>query len=203
MCYAFGGLVMEGDMAQAINDVTRLLADASRGDSLAAERLMPLVHDQLRDLAARYLRRERPDHTLQATALVNEAYLKLVDQTAIDWKGKTHFLAIAARAMRQVLVDHARKHKAVKHGGGLRKVQLAEAQDLLGVERADFSHITEAVAGLTALDERLGAIVELRFFGGLTNAEIGTWLGVSEKTVQRQWRLARAWLRKELSSSEE
>ena len=188
-------------MAQAINDATRLLAAASRGDALAAERLMPLVYEQLRDLAARYFRRERPDHTLQATALVNEAYLRLVDQAAIDWKGKTHFMAVAARVMHQVLVDHARKHNAAKHGGGLKKVPLAEAQDLLSVERADFSHVNQAVARLTALDERLGAIVELRFFGGLTNAEVGTWLGVSEKTVQRQWRLARAWLRRELSMS--
>ena len=190
-------------MAQAINDATRLLEAASRGDEHAAERLMPLVHDKLRDLAARYFRRERPDHTLQATALVNEAYLRLVDQTAVDWKGKTHFMAVAARVMHQVLVDHARKHNAAKHGGGLKKVPLAEAQDLLRVDHADFSHITEAVARLTALEERLGAIVELRFFGGLTNAEVATWLGVSQKTVERQWRLARAWLRRELSGSAE
>jgi RNA polymerase sigma factor (TIGR02999 family) len=188
-------------MTRALDQATQLTGAAGHGDSDAAEMLMPLVYDELRRIAAACLRQERSGHTLQATALVNEAYLKLVDQDRIVWNGQTHFKAVAARAMGQILTDHARIRDAGKRGGGWRRVALTEAINLLKVREVEVSHITEAIARLKELDQRKGSGVELRFFGGLTSVEIAEALGMSVSTVEADWRVARAWLRRELSTA--
>lgn len=179
-------------------DATEILRNLSDGRGDAAEQLFPLVYDELRALAARCLRHERADHTLQPTALVHEAFLKLVDQAAVAGKGREHFVGIAARAMRQVLVDHARRHSAAKRGGGRRRIMLdssfASGQENL----VDLLALDEALEGLSALDERQSRIVELRFFGGLTAKETAALLGVSLSTVEEDWRMARAWLHRAL-----
>ena len=170
-------------MDQPSHDVTRLLHDWSEGDEGAAERLMPLVYDELRRLARHYLRHERPDHTLQPTALVNEAYLKLVDQRRVGWQNRHHFFGIAAQMMRRVLVDHARAHAAEKRGGPRRKVSL-----------------DEALQKLAEVFPRKGRVVELRFFGGLSVEEAAGVLGVSDKTVMREWESAKLWLYREMDN---
>jgi len=167
-----------------------------------AEELMPLVYDQLRRLAARLLAGERRDHTLQPTALVNEAYLRLIDQSRVDWRGRTHFFAIGARMMRRLLIDHARRHGSAKRGEGWRRVTLAEP--IAGAGRCDLDQcelldLHGALERLAACDAREARIVELRFFGGLTTSEIAEVLGVSNRTVEGDWMHARAWLRRELS----
>ncbi len=189
-------------MSQTLEQTTRLVADASRGDADAVAKLLPLVYDQLRGLAGRYLGQERTDHTLQPTALVHEAYLKLVDDRAIDYNGRTHFIGIAARAMRQVLIDHARHDRAIKRGGGRGRITLDNVLGFPEGTAVDFSHLTEALDRLAGLDDRKAGVVELRFFGGLTNEEVAQALGVSASTVERDWRVARAWLRRELSKSD-
>lgn len=161
--------------------------------------LLPLVLDELRALAGSYLQRERPDHTLQPTALVHEVYLKLVDQTQADYVDRRHFLAVASRAMRQILVDHARRHRTAKRGGDHIRVTL---NDALLRDRAcdvDLVSLDDALADLEKLDQRRSRVVELRFFGGMTNQEAAEVLGVSPKTTEADWYVARAWLRRALS----
>jgi RNA polymerase sigma factor (TIGR02999 family) len=177
--------------------VTALLKDWSGGDGHALERLIPLVYSELRRLAASYLRRERADHTLQPTALVHEAYLRLVDQKRVDWQSRAHFFGIAAQMMRRVLVDHARRRQAAKRGSRTYRISIAE--DLPGAERdPELLSLDEALRGLEALDPRQARVVELRFFGGLSVEETAELLGVSPATVKREWQTARAWLAREI-----
>lgn len=179
-------------------DVTMLLQRARDGDARALEDVFPLVYHQLQDLAGRQLRRERPGHTLQATDLVHEAYMKLVGGAGVDWRDRAHFLGIAARAMRQVLVDHARRRQAVKRGGGAVPTTLTGKGLGASMELDELLDLDRALDRLEALDPRLRQVVEYRYFGGLKDAEIGELLGVTRRTVQRDWSRARAWLYREL-----
>lgn len=179
-------------------EVTRLLRDWSSGRRAALDSLMPLVHRELHQLASSYMRRERPGHTLQVTALVNEAYLKLVDQTQADWKNRSHFFGIAAQCMRRILVDHARQRVAQKRGGEQIVVALEADMDV-GDSSADVVAIDDALSGLASLDERQAKIVELRYFMGLSIAETAQTLDVSVSTVKRDWESARLWLTHELA----
>lgn len=185
----------------AAPNVTRLLADWSRGDQEALNRLTPLVYDELHRIASHYLRRERSDHTLQSTALVNEAFLRLVDQTNVQWQNRAHFFGIAARLIRQILVDHARAHKAAKRDSGP-KLSLDEAVGVADRREVDLVRLDDALAGLASIDEQQARIVELRFFVGLTIEETAEVLEVSPTTIKREWTTARAWLFRELSRSE-
>jgi RNA polymerase sigma factor (TIGR02999 family) len=180
-------------------DVTRLLESWSGGDKAALGELLPIVYRELRGLAASYIRRERPDHTLQPTALVHEAYLRLVDQSQVRSPTRAHFFAVAANLMRQILVNHAERHKAAKRGGG-NKVSLEDGAAAVAPRGVDVIALDQALNKLTLLDPRQGRIVELRFFGGLTEDEIAKVLGVSPITVKRDWRIARALLHRELSA---
>lgn len=179
-------------------DTNQALKAHAGGEAHAAARLAPLVYAQLRKLAARYLRHERPGHSLCPTDLVHEAYLRLVDPDRINWQGKTHFMSLAARQMRRILVESARAHKAQKRGGGGRRVTLAD--DLAQVPGSSFDvlALNEAIENLGNLSPRQAEVVELRFFGGLTVSEIAYILDVSERTVKGDWRVARAWLLREL-----
>jgi RNA polymerase sigma factor (TIGR02999 family) len=181
-------------------DVTRLLARWSRGEQEALNELLPIVYGELRRMAGRQLRAKRQEHTLTPTALVHEVYLRLVDQRRADWQNRTQFFAVAARLMRRVLVDHARARLAGKRGGGLVVVPLEQAGDPEAVASplADVLAVDEALTRLAALDGDQARLVELRFFAGLTVEEIAPLLGRSERTVKREWRLARAWLFREL-----
>lgn len=179
--------------------ITQILYRISTGDRSAADGLMPLVYDNLRRLANSLLVYEPRETTLQPTELVHEAYLKLVDQTRVNWRGRSHFFAVGAQAMRRILVDRARDRSAKKRGGSLVRVQLRDADELLVFHDDDLLALNEALANLEELDQRQARIVEMRFFGGLTGEEIGEVLGVSRKTVQTEWRIARAWLRNGLS----
>jgi len=178
-------------------DVTQLLLDWGRGDPAALDQIIPSVYDELRRLARRYLRRERPDHTLQATALVHEAYLNLVDQTQVQWNSRTHFFGIAAHLMRQILVKHAERRRAAKRDGGTR-LTLDEAAGLVPEPAVELTALDEALNDLAKIDPRQSRIVELRFFGGLTEEEIAEVIGVSAATVKREWRAAKAWLHHQL-----
>jgi len=181
-------------MTRATSDVTRLLQQWSSGEEQALDRLLPQIHSELRKLAASYLRKERPDHTLQPTALVNEAFLKLVDQRAVQWQNRAHFFGIAAQAMRRILVDHARAHAAGKRGDGVRKVPLDDAINVGRVEDVDLLALDEALTRLAAIDPQQSRVVELRFFGGLTMEETAEVMHISPATVGREWRMAKAWL---------
>jgi RNA polymerase sigma factor (TIGR02999 family) len=175
--------------------VTVLLQRWGAGDATAMDALMPLVHDQLRRLAQSYMRRERAGHTLEPTALVNEAYVRLVDQRDVRWAGRGHFFAIAAKAMRRVLVDHARGHQAAKRGGGGERVTLSSiAADGRGPDDLDVLWLHEALEKLAALDSRQARVVELRYFSGLTVEEVAEALHISPATVKREWATARCWL---------
>jgi RNA polymerase sigma-70 factor (ECF subfamily) len=182
------------------HEVTQLLAEWSRGDRSALDRLMPLVYDELRRLARHYLSRERPGHTLQTTALVNEAYLRLVDQKA-TWQSRSHFFGIAAELMRRILVDHARSHQYSKRGGGAQKISLNEAVLMARERSSDLVALDEALTNLAAFDPRKARVVELRFFGGLNVEETAEMLEVSTNTVKRDWTTARAWLYNAISKS--
>jgi len=179
-------------------DVTQILQEVSGGDQNAPARLMPLVYDELRRLADHYLRQERPDHTLQPTALVHEAYLKLIDQTRVDWQNRAHFFGVAAQLMRRILVDHARRHRASKRGGFQQKLTLDEAVDYSQPRDLDLVALDDALNALALMDERQSRIVELRFFGGLTIEETAEALNVSPATVKVDWSMAKAWLRREI-----
>ena len=180
------------------HEMSKLLAAWSDGDREALERLYPLVEAELHRLARRYMRRERPDHTLQTTALVNEAYLKLIDQREVRWQNRAHFFGIAAQVMRRILIDHARKHAYAKRGGGAVHIPLDEAAVLTQERAAELVALDEALTALAALDERKGRVVELRYFGGLSVEEAAEVLGVSPDTVTRDWRRAKAFLRREM-----
>ncbi len=177
---------------------TQILVDLGNGDRSAAKRLMPLVYDELRGLAARYMQQERAEHTLQATAIVHEAYLRLIDQSRVDWKGRAHFVAVAAEMIRRVLIDHAREQRAAKRGGSAHRITLTDAIGACEREQIDVLALDEALNELSALNERHGKVVELRFFGGLSIDETAHVLDVSPQTVGSDWRMARAWLRQRL-----
>jgi RNA polymerase sigma factor (TIGR02999 family) len=185
-------------MAQPeLGDVTRLLQSWSAGDKNALSQLVPFVYRELRRLAGAYLRRERQGHTLQPTALVHEAYLRLVDQTHVQSPNRARFFAIAANLMRQILVNHSKRHRAAKRGGG-NKVAMEEGAGLVQQREVDLIALDQALEKLAHIDSRQSRIVELRFFGGLTEDEIAEVLGVSPRTVKRDWRIARAVLNHEL-----
>jgi RNA polymerase sigma factor (TIGR02999 family) len=179
-------------------DVTQILKRASTGDDSAVNRLMPLVYDELRALAESYLQAERPDHTLQATALVHEAYVRLIRQQDVEWRNRAHFFAVAAQAIRRILVDHARAHQRAKRGGEHQRVLLREDVAVSDESSLDLLALDEAMEKLALLNERQSRIVELRFFGGLTLKEAAEVLDVSPRTVDGDWSMARAWLRREL-----
>lgn len=189
--------------SHSTEEVTGLLSDWSRGDQAALERLTPLVYDELHRLAHRYMSRERPDHTLQTTALVNEAYLRLVGQAEVRWQNRAHFFAVAAQVMRHILVDYARqRHYAKRGGAAARKVSLDEAAIVSEQRAAEFVALDEALKALEAIDPRKSRVVELRFFGGLNFEEIAEVLKVSPITARRDWRSAKAWLYKAVTSDE-
>ena len=179
--------------------ITALLEQARGGEQPAIDQLVPLVYGELRRIAGRCLRRERPGHTLQATALVNEAYLRLLKDQDLSFENRAHFLGIAARSMRQILVEHARARDAEKRGGERRRITLEETAAVTGSPGVDILAVHEALERLAALDPQHARIVELRFFGGLTNEETAAALGVSPATVKRAWAVARAWLFRELA----
>ncbi len=187
---------MDNESADQIDEI---LSEAAPGRPPDAERLIPLVYDDLRQLASNYLRRESPGHTLQSTALVNEAFLKLVDQTRVNWQGKTHFFAVGAEIMRRILVDHARGKHRQKRGGDRQRIELHDDLRVSAKCDEDLLAVDEAIAKLAECDPRQAKIVELRFFGGLTVAEVAEVLGVSKRTVEAEWTMIRAWLRRELS----
>jgi RNA polymerase sigma factor (TIGR02999 family) len=178
--------------------VTDLLVAWSGGDEQALAKLMPLVHGELRRLARRQMAGERQGHTLQTTALINEAYLRLIDLTRIRWQDRAHFLAISARLMRRILVDHARARRYAKRGGGAATVSLEEALVVTSDSRPDLVALDDALKALAAIDSRKSQVVEMRFFGGLSVEETAEALGVSPQTVMRDWRLAKVWLLREL-----
>ena len=182
-------------MSEHLTDgVTKLLIELSNGDRDAVDLLLPVIYDELRKLAANYLRRERPDHTLQPTALVHEAYLRLVDQTRVNWQNRAHFFGVAAQIMRRLLVDHARKHNAEKRAQDFQKLSLDENIDRAVERSAELIALDDALKALSALDEQKARMVELRYFGGLSIEETADVLGVTPTTIKRHWRLARAWL---------
>ncbi|HEY0079786.1 MAG TPA: sigma-70 family RNA polymerase sigma factor [Pyrinomonadaceae bacterium] len=183
-------------------DVTQLLIDWSDGKREALDKLLPLVYDELRQLAERYLRRERKDHTLQATALVHEAYLKLIDQRSVHWQNRAHFFGVAAQAMRRILVDHARGHQAVKRGSGDIKISLDENLLVSDERAAELVALDDAMNALAEIDPQKSQIVELRFFGGLSIEETAEVLGIGTATVIRQWRMAKAWLYQAVTGEE-
>ncbi len=183
----------------ASHEVTQLLRAWSEGDQAALERLIPLVHAELHLLAKRYMRQERAGHTLQTTALIHEAYLRLIDAQQVRWQNRAHFFAISARLMRQVLVDFARQRGYQKRGGAARRVSLDEALVVSQGRDDDLVALDEALSALAKIDERKSRVVELRFFGGLTEEEAAEALKVSPETVRRDWRLAKSWLRRWLS----
>lgn len=183
------------------NEITQLLLDLSRGNRAAVDALMPLVYEELQALARRHLRGERSAHTLNTTALVHEAYLKLIDQQRVSWQNRAHFFAIAAQAMRRILINYAKSRSAKKRGGGQ---PLATFKDEFMVQEAraeDLMALDEALSDLAKLNERQSKVVECQFFGGLTHEEIAAALGISVPTVRRDWRLARAWLSRELNQN--
>jgi len=181
------------------SDVTDLLLRFREGDDEVRERLLELVYDELRRVAGAQLRSERRDHTLQPTALVNEAYLRIVDQTRVQWQNRAHFFAVAARLMRRVLVDHARARGAVKRGGGLRPVRIESAEPAGGAPDVDLVDLDRALERLQERDERMARVVELRYFAGLGVEETAEALDLSPATVKREWTTARAWLHRELT----
>lgn len=183
------------------NEVTELLLAWNQGDASALDRLMPIVYDELRRLAHRYMSNEREAHVLQTTALVNEAFMRLVDSSRVQWQGRAHFFAVSSQLMRRVLVDVARARGREKRGGDRIQVTLDEGV-AGGIQRsADLIALDDALSTLAGMDERAGKVVELRFFGGLENPEIAEALGISVETVKRDWRWARAWLLRELSGA--
>ena len=181
------------------NDISELLVAWGDGDEAALERLMPLVYDELKRLAHRYMRGERVGHTLQTTALVNEAYLRLAKWKDVHWQNRAQFFAVSAQMMRRILVDFARERQYQKRGGGALQVSLSEAAAFAGGPETDLVALDEALTALAKVDRRKAQMVEMRFFGGLSIAEVAEVLKVSEETVNRDWRLAKVWLLRELS----
>lgn len=175
-------------------EITRILKSWSGGNREAVDDLIPLVYDELHKVAAQYLRRQRPDHTLQPTALVNEAYLKLIDISDVNWQDRAHFFAVASQTMRHILVDHARSLAREKRGGNFQKLSLDEAISSSQEKEVDLLVLNDALENLAEIDEQQSKIVELRFFGGLTVEETAVVLKISPATVKREWRIAKAWL---------
>jgi len=180
-------------------NITELLVGYQGGDKEALDQLMPIVYDELRRQAARYLRREQAGHTLQTTALIHEAYVRLVDQRNVQWQNRAHFFGIAAQLMRRILVDHARTKKRVKRGGSKVQVSLADATVAVKGPDLDIVALDEALEHLAKVDEQQSRVVELRYFSGLTVEETAEVMGISTATVKREWSVARAWLHRELS----
>jgi RNA polymerase sigma factor (TIGR02999 family) len=189
-------------MSETPQNVTQLLIGWGKGDKEALDQLLPLVYDELRRQAARYLRRERPGHTLQTTALIHEAYIRLVDQKRVQWQNRAHFFGIAAQLMRRILVDHARSRHRVKRGGSDVRVSLAEASLTVKARDLDVLAIDEALDHLAQVDERQAKVVELRFFSGLSVEETAEVLQISPATVKREWSMAKAWLHREISNDQ-
>jgi len=183
------------------NQVTQILHDWSGGDREAPERLMPLVYDEMRRIARSFISRERQGHTLQPTALVNEAYLRLVDQNSVTWQSRAHFYSVAASMMRRVLIDHARTHATEKRGGGAVHLSIEDVQVPIEERAANFVAMDEALERLSQFNERGRKIVEMRFYAGMSEEEIAEVLGVSTRTVLRDWKAARVWLFRELSQN--
>jgi len=181
-------------LPDAHHKVTQILADVERGERGAADELLPLVYEELHRLADGFFRRERKDHTLQPTALVHEAYVRLIKQTRVEWKGRAHFLAVAAQAMRRILIDHAQRRRAAKRGRAWHRVTLVEADTPAPAPEVDLLALNEALEALEKLDPRQCRVVELRFFGGLSVKEVAEVLGVSDRTIELDWRMARSWL---------
>jgi RNA polymerase sigma factor (TIGR02999 family) len=183
-------------------DLTKLLIDWCGGDQRALDRLFPVVFEQLRSQAGRFLQKERADHTLQATALVNEAFLRLIDQTRVRWQNRAHFFAVCAQMMRRILVDHARGHRADKRGGAARRVPMDDVTGLARDSDVDVVALDDALTELARLDERQARVVELRFFGGLSIEEAAEVMGISRATANREWAMARAWLHLQLTGED-
>ncbi len=183
----------------ASEEITQLLLAWGGGDETALERLMPLVHTELKRLAKRYMNRQRSGHTLQTTALVNEAYLRLIDSSRVQWQNRAHFFAISAQLMRRILVDAARAKHNLKRGGGAQVIALDEAPDVFNEQAAELIALDEALKALASFSPRLSQVVELRYFGGLSEEEIAEVLKTSTRTIRRDWKLARTWLYRELS----
>lgn len=182
-------------------EVTQLLSDARQGAPGAHDQLFSIVYTELRRIAANYMRRERADHTLQATALVHEAYMQLVDQTRVNWQSRAHFFGVAAQLMRRILVDHARNQGAQKRGGNAQVLSIEDNIGIASIPEVAFDELDEALNRLQALDADQAKLVELRFFGGLTVEEAAEVMGISTATVEREWRMARAWLHNQLTAS--
>jgi RNA polymerase sigma factor (TIGR02999 family) len=183
------------------HEITQLLAEWSEGNQAALDKLYPLVYNELRRMAHGYLRRERKGHTLQTTALINEAYLRLVDQKCVHWANRSHFFGISAQIMRRILIDHARRYDYAKRGGGAQRISLDEVAVVAKERARSLLMLDEALKTLAKIDPRRSEVVELRYFGGLNNEEIARVLKISENTVTRDWNMARAWLYQELSGS--
>ena len=183
------------------HQITQLLAEWSDGNQSALDELYPLVYEELHRLARRYMSRERKGHTLQTTALINEAYVRLVDQRNVHWANRSHFFAISAQIMRRILIDHARRHAYAKRGGGAQQVSLEQVAVVAREQSSEILRLDEALKTLAKMDPRRCHVVELRYFGGLSNEEIAGVLKVSENTVTRDWNLARAWLHRQLTGS--
>jgi RNA polymerase sigma factor (TIGR02999 family) len=186
-------------VADSSQNITELLVGYGRGDKEALDQLMPIVYEELRRQAARYLRREQAGHTLQTTALIHEAYVRLVDQRNVQWQNRAHFFGVAAQMMRRILVDHARTKKRVKRGGSDIRVSLAGANVAVKGQDLDVVALDEALNHLAQIDEQQSRVVELRYFSGLTVEETAEVMGISKATVKRDWSVARAWLYRELS----
>ncbi len=189
-------------MTPTPHELTQLLVAWSDGDKAALDKLTPLVYEELRRLAHQYMSQERPGHTLQTSALVNEAYLRLIDQKDVHWQNRAHFFGIAAQMMRRILVDHARQRRYAKRGGDARRVSLDEAMIVSNERAADVVALDDALKSLAEIDPRKSQIVELRFFGGLSIEETAEVLKVSPGTIMREWTLAKAWLRREMTGNE-
>lgn len=188
-------------VASSPDEITRMLIQWSNGEREALDKLIPMVYAELRKIAGRVLQRERRDHTLQPTALVHEAYFRLIDQRSVNWRNRAQFFAIAAQAMRRIIVDHARRHNALKRGGENLKVELEAAMLLPGARDVDVVRLDDALTALAEFDPQQGRIVELRFFGGLSIEETAEVIGISPATVKRDWSMAKAWLHRELENA--
>ncbi|HET9527987.1 MAG TPA: sigma-70 family RNA polymerase sigma factor [Pyrinomonadaceae bacterium] len=192
---------MKKDLPRQEHEITELLAEWREGNQAALDDLYPLVYAELHRLARRYMSRERKGHTLQTTALINEAYVRLVDQRNVKWANRSHFFAISAQIMRRILIDHARRHAYAKRGGGARQVSLEETATVVHGDLSEFLRLDEALKSLAELDPRRSQVVELKYFGGLNNDEIAGVLKISKNTVIRDWNMARAWLYRQLTGS--
>src|SRR5215813_4392229 len=188
-------------MESSPNEITQQLIAWSKGDAAALDKLIPAVYQELRSMAARHLSREAAGHSLQPTALVHEAYLRLIDQTKVEWQNRAHFFGVAAQMMRRILIDHAKAKHRVKRGGTAVKVMLDESVNFTHERASELLALDDALQSLARMDERKSRIVELRYFGGLTVEETAQVLGISDKTVMRDWNLAKAWLYRELTNS--